>query len=61
MARPVKKGDELCRLDSSQLEETARLEEIELNQARSTHTQARLAVEIAKIALQEYQEGQIRS
>ncbi|MDR3622180.1 MAG: efflux RND transporter periplasmic adaptor subunit [Paludisphaera borealis] len=57
---PVKKGDELCRLDSSLLEETARLEEIEVNQTRSSHTQARLAVEIAKTALQEYQEGQIR-
>ena len=56
---PVKKGDVLCRLDSSQLEEIARLEEIQVNQDRSSYTQARLAVEIARSALREYQEGQI--
>jgi HlyD family secretion protein len=54
---PVKAGDELCRLDSSQLEELARLEEITVIQARSTHVQARLALEVARIALHEYQDG----
>jgi HlyD family secretion protein len=56
---PVKAGDVICRLDSSQLEEAARLEEIKVNQARSSHTQARLAVEIARLRLREYREGQV--
>jgi HlyD family secretion protein len=54
---PVKAGDELCRLDSSQLEELARQEEITVIQARSTYVQARLALEVARIALHEYQDG----
>jgi len=54
---PVKKGDELCRLDSSQLEELARQEEIMAIQARSSSEQARLALEVARLALHEYQEG----
>jgi multidrug efflux pump subunit AcrA (membrane-fusion protein) len=53
----VKKGDELCRLDSSALEELARHEEILVNQARALHTKARLELETARIALREYQEG----
>jgi HlyD family secretion protein len=55
--RPVKAGDELCRLDSSQLAELARQEEITVIQARSTYVQARLALEVARIALHEYQDG----
>jgi HlyD family secretion protein len=53
----VKKGDELCRLDSSQLDEMARLEEIAVGEARAAHLQARLVLETARIALREYQEG----
>jgi HlyD family secretion protein len=54
---PVKKEDELCRLDSSALEELARQEEILVTQARATYLKARLDLETAKIALLEYQEG----
>src|SRR5262249_37579783 len=56
---PVRKGDTLCLLDSSQLEELARQEEIMAIQARSSCEQARLALEVARIALREYQDGQV--
>jgi len=55
----VKKCDELCRLDSSQLEEIAREEEIAVAQARSSYDRARVAVGVAGIALNEYQNGLI--
>ena len=47
----VKKGEELCRLDSSELESVAKEEEIYLNQARSARVQAQLTLETAQIAL----------
>ena len=53
----VKKGDELCRLDSSAIDELARQEEILVNQARAFYLKARLDLETAKISLKEYQEG----
>jgi len=53
----VKKGDELCRLDSSQFEELARQQEIFVNQARAMCLQAQLVFETAGIGLREYQEG----
>ena len=53
----IKKGDELCRLDSSGIEELAREEEILVNQARALYTKARLELETATIALGEYREG----
>jgi HlyD family secretion protein len=53
----VKKGDELCRLDSSQFEELARQQEIAVSQARALCLQAQLVFETAGIALREYQEG----
>jgi HlyD family secretion protein len=56
---PVRKGDTLCLLDSSQLEELGRQEEILAIQARSSCEQARLALEVARIALREYQDGQV--
>ncbi len=56
----VKKGDELCRLDSSGIEELAREEEILVNQARALFTKASLELETATIALREYQEGLVR-
>jgi HlyD family secretion protein len=55
--KPVKKGEELCRLDSSELEDLAREEEILDNQAKSAWVQAQLALDTAKIALLEYQDG----
>ncbi|MFI5456632.1 MAG: efflux RND transporter periplasmic adaptor subunit [Isosphaerales bacterium] len=53
----VKKGDELCRLDSSQFEELARQQEIIVNQVRAICLQAQLVFETARIGLREYQEG----
>jgi HlyD family secretion protein len=53
----VKKGDELCRLDSSALVEEERQEEIHLNQTRAIYEEAKLKVEIAKLALREYRDG----
>ena len=53
----VKKGDELCRLDSSQFEEEVRQQEIMVSQARALCLQAQLVFETAGIALREYQEG----
>ncbi|HZW33045.1 MAG TPA: efflux RND transporter periplasmic adaptor subunit [Isosphaeraceae bacterium] len=55
----VKKGDVLCRLDSSQFEELARQQEIAAGQARALYLQAKLVLETARIALREYQEGQV--
>jgi HlyD family secretion protein len=54
---PVKKGDTLCLLDSSQLEELARQEEIMAIETRSACEQTRLALEVARIALREYEDG----
>jgi HlyD family secretion protein len=53
----VKKGDELCRLDSAPLEEMARQQEIAVNQARTWWLQIHLGLETARIALREYQDG----
>ena len=55
----VKKGDELCRLDSSAYEEMARLQAIAVNQARALADQARLILENAQMTLREYQEGKV--
>jgi len=55
----VKKGDVLCLLDSSQLEEIARLEEIDVNLARSSYTRALMTLEVAGTALREFEDGQI--
>jgi HlyD family secretion protein len=56
----VKKGDEICRLDSSAIEELTRLEEIQVSQAQASWQQAKLTAETAKIALREYEEGLVR-
>jgi HlyD family secretion protein len=53
----VKKGDEICRLDSSAIEELTRREEIQVNQAQASWLQAKLTAETARIALREFQEG----
>ena len=53
----VKKGDELCRLDSSEIDEMARQEEILVNQARALSLKSGLELEIARIALRQYQDG----
>ncbi len=53
----VKKGDEMCRLDSSAIEELARQEEILVHKAKASHRKARLELEIAMTALLEYRDG----
>ncbi len=53
----VNKGDELCRLDSSELTEVARQQEISVARSRAFFDQARLDLETAKVQLREYQEG----
>jgi HlyD family secretion protein len=53
----VKKGDELCRLDSSELEEMARQEAIAVEEARAGFLQAELELDTARIAFREYREG----
>ncbi|WP_165227708.1 efflux RND transporter periplasmic adaptor subunit [Aquisphaera insulae] len=55
--QPVKKGDVLCRLNTSELDDLAREEEILLNQARSEWSRARLGKETAELAVREYTEG----
>jgi HlyD family secretion protein len=56
-ATEVKKGDVIARLDASNYEEMLRQQRIVVEQAKASHLQARLDVEIARIALKEYIEG----
>ena len=53
----VKHGDVLAVLDSSDYEELLRLQRITLERARADHLQAELDVEIAQLAVREFQEG----
>jgi HlyD family secretion protein len=53
----VKKGDVLCRLDSSELDDMARQQEILVSQTRATCLSAKLVLETAQIALREYEQG----
>jgi HlyD family secretion protein len=53
----AKKGDELCRFDSSELAEVARQQEISVERSRALFDQARLDLETAGFQLREYQEG----
>jgi HlyD family secretion protein len=55
--REVRKGDVLAQLDASVYEELLRQQRIAVEQARATHLQAQLNLEIAKLAVQEYKEG----
>ncbi|WP_337175430.1 efflux RND transporter periplasmic adaptor subunit [Paludisphaera sp.] len=57
----VKKGDVLCRLDSSAHEEHARQVEIALNEARAARDQALATLEVARIALAQYEGGETRT
>ena len=56
----VKKGDVLCRLDSSEYEELVRTQEIKSEQALAAMKQARLNFEVAEISVREFQEGLLR-
>lgn len=53
----VKKGDVLCRLDSSEFEEMVRQQEIKVLQARADFERSRYEVEAAEMGLREYREG----
>lgn len=53
----VKKGDVLCRLDSSEFEELLRQQEIKVLQARADAEKAVLDLKAAEIAFKEYREG----
>jgi HlyD family secretion protein len=57
---PVKQGDVIAKLDASTYEEMLRQQTIVVEQAKASHLQAQLDVEIAKIALREYLEGTVK-
>jgi HlyD family secretion protein len=56
----VKRGDILAVLDSTDYEELLRLQRITLERAASDHLQAKLDVEVAKLAIEEFVEGTVR-
>lgn len=53
----VKKGDVLARLDSSEYEELLRQQQITVERARADHRQAELDLEVAKLAIVEFEQG----
>ena len=53
----VKKGDILCRIDSSEYVEMVRTQSIKTEQATAALEQAQLNLDVAKLAVQEYQKG----
>jgi HlyD family secretion protein len=53
----VKKDDVLCVLDSSEFEELARLQRINVERAKADKLEAEMNLEVAKIALDEYRLG----
>lgn len=53
----VKKDDVLCVLDSSEFEELARLQRLNVERSRADHREAEMNLEVARIALEEYRQG----
>jgi HlyD family secretion protein len=53
----VKKGDVICRLDSSEYEELVRTQEIKFDRARADLDAAKLDVEAAEMGLDEFRKG----
>jgi HlyD family secretion protein len=53
----VQKGDILCEMDASVYSDLVANQEIAVEQARSNRLQAALALDVAKLALQAYREG----
>ncbi len=53
----VKRGDVLCRLDSSDYEELVRQQEIKVERAHADERSAELALAVAKLAAQEFHDG----
>lgn len=56
---PVKKGDVLAHLDASTYEEMYRQQTITVEQAKASHLQAELNLEIARLAVREYRDGTV--
>jgi HlyD family secretion protein len=56
----VRAGEILCRLDTSEHEELARLQTIAVAQGRAAHRRAQLDLETAEIGLRQYVEGLYR-
>ena len=56
----VKKGDVLCTLDSSAYEELLRQQQIALEQAQAEHRQAELELEVARLAVGEFENGTLK-
>lgn len=56
----VKKGDVLCRLDSSDYEELVRQQQIKVDQARTSLLQSQLDLEVAELAVREEKEGRVK-
>ena len=57
---PVKEGEILATLDASTYEEMLRQQLIVVDQAKTSHLQARLNYEIAQLAVREYVEGTVQ-
>jgi HlyD family secretion protein len=53
----VKKGDVLCELDAAAFREQLRIQQINVGAQRSTHHQAELDVDVAKLAVDEFRNG----
>lgn len=53
----VKKGDVLCELDSSSYEELVRQQEMTVQRAQADHLQAKLTLDVARVAVQEFRDG----
>jgi len=57
---PVKAGDVLAKLDASTYEEMYRQQTITVEQAKASHLQAELNLEIARLAVREYSDGMVQ-
>jgi HlyD family secretion protein len=57
---PVKAGDVLAKLDASTYEEMYRTQTITVEQAKASHQQAELNLEIARLAVREYRDGMVQ-
>jgi HlyD family secretion protein len=55
----VKKGDVLCRFDSSAFEEMARLQEIDVRRAIAERRQAELDLDSNRVGLRAYRDGEV--
>jgi multidrug efflux pump subunit AcrA (membrane-fusion protein) len=54
----VKQGEVICELDASEYQELARRQQIVVEEAKAEHTRAALELEVAKLALRSYREGE---